>query len=273
MSDSGWRTAGSTFRIEQGGRTWVLELDQGRPGLVTTDHGQIVRLLGLRGVSMSGHHDDRAFQGTLVSSECRRARAQAIYVLPDWDGLSVRAAWEPAPDRDGFDLEVQLWAGSASLIRRLEVMVESAWPVIDDEARALFRYRVEPRDRAAAASSYDGREPEAVLQSLTTLPIPAESSHALEPLIRRSVPDADSFYAEMVQPNDCARRVVIEPTGTASSTQSALWCRHGLFGHDIERGVILRGRMRGIWIASSAAPGELRRRYEAFLSEPPPLGP
>ena len=83
--------------------------------------------------------------------------------------------------------------------------------------------RVEPRDAHAAALSYDGREPPATLHSLTTMPVPASSPHTFAPLtlLRDTVPahrrDATS---EMVQPNDCARRIVgeIDRGGRADPT-------------------------------------------------------
>ena len=74
-------------------------------------------------------------------------------------------------------------------------------------------------------------------------------------------------YVEMVQANDCARRVLSKPAAGAFSID------HELFGHDLEKGVVLRGRIRGIWIESHSPEDEIRRRYDEFLDEPPSLGP
>jgi hypothetical protein len=72
-------------------------------------------------------------------------------------------------------------------------------------------------------------------------------------------------YLEMVHPDDAARRVV--ETGAAGCR-----ARYGLFGYDLERGVVLRGRLRGIWLPERPDEAGVARRLEAFLAEPLPLG-
>ena len=103
---------------------------------------------------------------------------------------------------------------------------------------------VEPRDAASAASSYDGRESLRMLRALSTLPLPSSSHYRLLPWIcaPRGV-DPDTFYIEMVQPNDVARRIIATPIGKAPASRPALSVRHALFGHDLEKGVILRARL------------------------------
>jgi hypothetical protein len=48
-----------------------------------------------------------------------------------------------------------------------------------------------------------------------------------------------------------------------------------LFGHDLERGVVLRGRLRAIWLDQPSNAEGLaalnEAAYDAFCSEPPPL--
>ncbi len=134
---------------------------------------------------------------------------------------------------------------------------------------------VEPRDAHAAALSYDGREPSATLHSLITMPVPADAPLALPPLICpwTTVPASGRYYAEMVQPNDCARRILGEVAGETEPPEGALSVRYGLFGHDLEKGVVLRGRIRGVFIADPSPEGEAERQLDAFLHEPPLLGP
>ena len=74
--------------------------------------------------------------------------------------------------------------------------------------------------------------------------------------------DESHSYLEMSHPDDTARRVFKAPG----------LVRHALFGYDLERGVILRGRVRGIWLASRPDNAEMARQFNAFLSEPLPLG-
>ena len=48
--------------------------------------------------------------------------------------------------------------------------------------------------------------------------------------------------------------------------------RYGLFGHDLEKGVIVRGRLRGLWIPCGDFDEMSREAFREFLETPPPLG-
>ena len=133
---------------------------------------------------------------------------------------------------------------------------------------------VEPRDVHSAALSYDGRESLRTLQGLTTFPVPPSSPHTLAP--RFFTPpgfDRDTYYVEMIQPNDCARRIREQPIEGRCGPATTLATRYGLFGHDLEKGVVLRARLRGLWIRSQSPESDAQACYEAFLSEPLALGP
>ncbi len=275
MADNHWQGEGPVFTIESAGRIWTLFLDEDRPYLCWADEKSIARLLGLDHIAAIGRRDESAFTGpSLTAFEQHRGRIQATYTPPGWHGLSVRAAWGPMPDHDGFDLEVQVSATSVGLLRHLEVAVVSTWaPTIFPEDVGFSI--VEPRDVHAAALSYDGREPPRCFATSPRcpyrppLPIPSP-----RPVTRYRIPGRHRrhSYVEMVQPNDCARRIVrgMLAEGKPYPAQSI---RYGLFGHDLEKGVVLRGRIRGVWIDAAVAAEEARRRHEAFLREPPALGP
>ena len=176
--------------------------------------------------------------------------------------------------RAGIDLEVQLSATSVGLLKSVEVGVISRWTAGIAEPSPRLASWVEPRDILSAAASYDGRESAATLAALTTLPVPLPSSGPILPRVI-SPPgfDADTYYVEMVQPNDWARRIRDEPPGEPSGHHSSLTMRYGLFGHDLEKGVVLRARLRGLWIRSQTPVATARALFEEFLREPPPLGP
>ncbi len=275
MTDREWQGDGPNFLIEAAGRRWSLDLRQPQPGLRWSDGHDSARLLALHHIAAPGRRDERAFEGSsLVSLEHHRGRVQATFVPRAWHGLTVRATWEPTPHEDGFDLEVQASVTSPGVLRRVEVVIASSWSGATGDRPPAVAYRVEPRDVHAAALSYDGREPPGVLHSLTTLPIPSDFPDTPSPHIHREPrPPRNRWYIEMVQPNDCARRIVGEGSAGADTVAGGLSIRHGLFGHDLEKGVVLRGRIRGIWIDSPSPEPEARRRLEAFVSEPPPLGP
>jgi hypothetical protein len=157
------------------------------------------------------------------------------------------------------DLEIELSTRSVGELRHVEVRVASLWPSDQHGAVPAARW-VEPRDARCAALSYDGREPD--LSGLTTLP--PRASTFLTP---RLVADGDRLYAEMVHPQDVSRRIR-EGGRTLARARTT---RYGLFGYDLERGVVLRGRLRGIWLSSPSAKEEAFRHMEQFLAEPPPL--
>lgn len=236
----------------------------------------MARLLGLDHIAMSGRRDDTAFgESSLIGFERYRSRVQATYMPQGCPGLSIRAAWSPAPDHHGFDIDVQVWAASTAVYLRLEVVIASLWSFIPSVDPACPVRYVEPRDTHAAALSYDGRESPESLKALITMPVPAGSPHPLPPPIYpwTTVPAGGRYYAELVQPNDCARRIIGEMAGEAAGPEGAVSIRYGLFGHDLEKGVVLRGRIRGVWIAELVPEAEASRQYEAFLREPPALGP
>ena len=247
-------------------------LDEINPGLSWPEGSHHAKLLAMHSVATVGRCDDRAFHGSsLVDVVQHRGRVEATFVPPGWDGLQIRAAWAPAPVGDGIDLEVQIHATTARVIERVEVGIRSEWGIDVAEPHASL---VEPRDVDSAALSYDGRESASTLRGLTTLPIPPSSPHTLTPRVFTPPgSDRDTYYVEMIQPNDCARRIRLEAAEARSGTATTLSTRYGLFGHDLEKGVVLRARLRGLWIRSRSPESDAQACFEAFLSEPPPLGP
>jgi hypothetical protein len=260
-----WRVRESEFLLEWGGLTWALAVDAPTPGLRA--NGQpgdrsLGPVLALAGVAASGRRSTHALSGaTLVRCEQRFARIEATYAPLGWGGLTVRAAWSPAQD-EGVDLEVQISALSVDELKALEVRVSSVLPE-NATARPAARTKhwVEPRDAAAAALTYDGREPD--LRDWTTLPIAGD-----EPLAPRVLPVGSQAYIEIVHLEDVARRIV--PTSRPS--QLGHITHYGLFGYDLEKGVLLRARLRAHWTAADKPQDEARRLSSRFLHEPLPLG-
>jgi hypothetical protein len=227
-------------------------------------------LLSLHGLKAPGRFEDRVFTGTtLVGVDRYRSRIQATYAPGDWGGLTVRAAWSPSCNGAGVDLEVQASASSVGLLHDIEVMVESRWE--RSAARAAETRRlVLPRDARAAALSYDGREPAGDLRSLVTLALSdSPRFHAVSP----PGPADRLSYLEMVAPNDVARLVHTRLNLGQSPSAETIGLTYGLFGHEFEKGVVFRARLRGCWVRSETTPEEANELYRQFLDEPPPLGP
>lgn len=257
-----WNGPGPEFDLAWGGRTWTLKVDDPSPGLRVRGE-PVGPLLGLEGVAAVGRWAPEALSGaSLVSFERRFERVEATYGPQGWDDLIVRAAWSPS-GADGVDLEVQIHALSVDQLRAVEVKLASVLPEPSGSSRP--KRWVEPRDARSAALSYDGRE--ADLRGLTTLPLADESA----PLAPRVLPgpwDDGRTYIEMVHPNDAARRI----TEAGKATSLGHTTRYGLFGYDLEKGVVLRARLRALWTNSPTARQDALELYERFKSEPLPLG-
>lgn len=256
-----WRGTGPTFDLpDWGGRLWRIDLDGPDVGLRCDDASPGL-VLGLDGVAAAGRSDRLALGGGSLSGfESRPGWVRATYLPEGWDGLGVRATWSLAGD-SGVDLEVQLWASSVGRLDAVEIGVRSGTV----ERHPAGPRSVEPRDPRAAALTYDGREPD--LAGLTTGPLrnPDAPRGGLGP-IRFGVGGAAAslVYVEFAHPGDVARRIV--------AGGSSEFARSALFGHDLEKGVVLRGRLRGLWLPAETQPGEILDRYDAFLGEPLPLG-
>jgi hypothetical protein len=259
-----WAGAGAEFDLDWGGRTWSLKVDHSRPGLRIRGE-PVGPLLGLEGVATVGRWDRDALTGaTLVGVERLFDRVQATYAPPGWGDLTVRASWSPWGEAgEGVDLEIQVSARSVGQLKALEVKLASVLPEPETTPRRRKRW-VEPRDARAAVLSYDGREGD--VHGLTTLP-PSDDG-GLAPRVLPAPWPGGGSYVEMVHPHDAARRV----TETAKPAALGHTTRYGLFGHDLERGVVLRARLRGLWITSETPEREALDRYDEFLREPPPLG-
>jgi hypothetical protein len=272
VSESQWDGSGGRFTLSWGGRPWTLNFDEPEPGLRSKVDTGFASLLCLHGLAAAGRFDAQVFTpATLVNVERYRTRVQATFAPAGWGGLIVRAAWSPSCGGTGVDLEVQASATSVGLLRHVEAMVQSQWlrAGASDHGAVLGRW-VRPRDRRSAALSYDGREGADDLHSLTTLPI------SEVPPIRVFTPPgvaAGIHYIEMVQPNDAARFIRMEPREPELPLLSTLVLRYGLFGHDFEKGVVFRARLRACWVTSDEYATEARSLYQTFVAEPPPLGP
>jgi hypothetical protein len=254
-----WVGPGPEYQLAWGGRTWTLQLDGPCPGLRARDQG-LGPLLALGGVAAVGRWDREALSGaSLIGQECRFGRVEARYAPNGWSELFVRAAWRPW-GAEGVDLEVQVHTLSVGQLKALEVTLFSQ--LVAPGAHETQRW-VEPRDARSAALSYDGREPD--LRGLTTLPPRAGSFQ--EPRIIADPIDPAWLYIEMVHPHDLARRIR-QGGRTMALARST---RYGLFGHDLEKGVVLRARARGLWLPASDGKRLAHEQFAQFLGEPPPL--
>jgi hypothetical protein len=265
-----WRGSGPEFTLNWCGRAWMLAVDGAGPGLCRHEGDERWKLLSLDRLGGPHRCDHEAFNAkTLIAFERYRDSVRATFAPPGWGGLLVRASWSAAVE-DAIDLEVQVTASSVGELHGLEVDVLSRFDPGCGEEALVPASRVEARDAASASFSYDGRESVHVLRGLTTLPL----ARSLRPCVFPAPGGADDlFYAEMVHPHDVARRISAEPVPGGSAHAGARSTRYALFGHALEKGIVLRARLRGCWIRTTDADADAQAIYQDFLREPLPLGP
>jgi hypothetical protein len=200
-----------------------------------------------------------------------KKRLEARFAPADWSGLSVRASWLPSTDGSMMDLEIQATASSVGELRSLEIFVASDWQA----ARAVDQrtiLEVLARDPLAAMLTYDGRESPVDMRRITTLPISATPDRPWPPVVT-GLKSGSLRYVELAHSQDLARRVVEWTNPSTLEDSTPIRVRYGFFGHDLEKGVVIRGRLRGLWLPEADLSSKLPLVQERFLGEPPPLGP
>jgi hypothetical protein len=268
-----WQGSRSTYEIPWGGETWVLEGQLPRPGLYRRGSGG-ERFLSLEGLGAPDRRDTASpLFWSLAGVEVVRSRVEATYEPRDWAGLRIRASWSPTTAGNGMDLEIQVWASSVGQLQAIEVFVATGPTDLGHAAGAPFPSWVQPRDRRSAALSYDGREPLESLGRLTTVPLPTGDEVAFPPVFL-SFPGQEpgGDYLEMVHPYDVARRIITVSEPPYDRRGRALAIRYGLLGHDLEKGVVVRARLRGLWSSGADLEEASRRAFQEFLEQPLPLG-
>jgi len=164
---------------------------------------------------------------------------------------------------------------SVGELKSIEIHIASGLFGHEEEAirAAPLATWVTPRDARSASLSYDGRETPGELRFLTTLPLAGGDDTAFGPVwLARPWPDRSLRYVEMAHPHDVSRRILKSPGRLQPVLGSELSVRHGLFGHDLEKGVIVRGRLRGLWVSTESSEKLIGQAYQRFLDLPPPLG-
>lgn len=274
MSEISWHGSGPKRSLDFRAVSLVLNADKANPGLEWLERlrfGAEAYLLTLEGISRTGHYDGDAFMTeNRTAWEVVGDRFMVSFQPAGWEGLTIRGTWAPTPGHVGVDLEVQAVAGSTGVFRRVEIQVASRW--LNDRSDSLDEcgsIRVEPRDPLSAAHSYDGREPASILPRFCTMPVAGTGETPFAPMV---VPVGGNLhYVELVHPDDVARRVIAHLDDEGGGLQRLH--RYELLGHDIEKGVVLRARVRGIWVRSETPQEDAMTLYREFLRKPLPLGP
>jgi hypothetical protein len=271
VSFAKWKANQSGFTLSWGGRDWTLQLDGDLPGLHAADNSEDL-VLCLDGVAVAGRIDPGAFSAkSLVGLEHDFHQVEATFAPAGWNGLDVRARWSLATRHEGLDLEVQVSARSVGELKAVELFVKTCLSGPGADKSRSQPVWVQPRDPRSAALSYDGREQAGVLARLTTLPVPAGLEAEFGQVVAFGPGVLGRHYIELAHRHDVARRIV-QGDELRPILGDRLTIRYGLFGLDLEKGLVVRGRLRGIWVSSRDRDHLPQAAFNEFMAEPPPLG-
>jgi hypothetical protein len=249
MSDSPWRSTGFAATLQLDGLRAQADFAHPNDGLTNiTIAGQgfgHARLLGVAVAAAAGTTDEP------VECYVRATDMVVAYDASSRQPLRIDALWRVAArlPSDTFLAAVDLIVSvrTRSLNVQPELPVQSVVP-------ASQTFLLRQLDTAAVAP-------------VTTAPTaitPADGPSCV--LFRLS--NTDLTYAEMVHPADF-QRDEISPTGQEGGT---VRIAHRLFRTTLEKGVILRARVRGAFFLRSGDAEAASRCYREFAAAEPPLG-
>lgn len=271
VSVAKWQANQSGFMLSRGGRDWTLQLDGEAPGLHAADNSEDL-VLCLDGIAAAGQIDPGAFSGkSLIGVEHDSQQVEATFAPAGWNGLDARARWSLARRHEGLDLEVQALARSVGELKAVELFVATRLSGPGGDTNYPQPVWVQPRDPRSAALSYDGREQASVLARLTTLPVPVSLEAEFGQVVAYGPGVPGGRYIELAHRHDVARRIV-QGEELSPVSGDRLTIRYGLFGLDLEKGVVVRGRLRGIWVSRSDRDFLPQAAFHEFLADPLPLG-
>jgi len=130
------------------------------------------------------------------------------------------------------------------------------WLELPQNDRLGVPWYVLPRDRYAAEWTLAAARPP--WRHALMLPPMAY------PLVLVRLKDRRLTYVEYAHPQDCQRLIVHVEEGKCE-------VRFGLFGLDLERGVVVRARLRAAFVPSAGDTQAAQELYEELLEEDPPL--
>lgn len=243
------------LRLDQ----WTARLDLSRPaeGLldIRSASGAFgdLRLLGVE-IPSCTPADGRS----VIERHVRGADLVATYRESEGWPIRVDALWRavagPAPKRSLATVELVVSVWTYLLEVRPELAVQSVVPTA--EVLRLV-------DADSARFELPGADTSIGLRGR---PLAIEPAAGPGCLVFR-LPETDLSYAEMVHPADFRHD---ELTHGPDSTQAAR-VRHRLFSEPLEKGVIFRARVRGIFCHRQDDTQIAATCYRAFAGEEPPL--
>ncbi len=156
---------------------------------------------------------------------------------------------------------IQMTAAGRS-IEALELIVSIQTGLLDSDPAV----DVETELAAAQASQLaDAASPRFVDRSMTVGGAALGSESGLG-CFQFAGAGANASYVEMIHPVDFRRATL-----TAVASPPRMRLSHRLFVERLEKGVILRSRLRGVFLPANCPPAAIAAAYEEFAASEPPL--
>ncbi len=234
---------------------WSAAIDLLRPDRGLTDlQSESRRLFDTEMLGLAGPDALRDQKADLVECYQRGPDLIAAYrESPEWP-VRVDAMWRAAARAQGVTV-----LAAVDLIVSVRTELLESWPEL------AVRSSIPSREILRLVSADSAQF--APFPNIGAMPLLVCSDSGPGCLLFR-LPDAGLSYGEMVHPADFQRSHLKRPAGETSPIE----VRHRLFAERLEKGVILRARVRAVWVEAADDTRQVAGCYAAFASAEPPLG-
>jgi hypothetical protein len=223
--------------------------DRGLTGLQAAGHRLAGEWLGLDWPAAEGDQ-----HGELVDVYHRGTDLVAAYRESAARPVRVDAMWRVVP-----------WPNATAVVAVADLIVSVRTELLESRPELTVRSSIPSREILRLASTDSGQF--APVPNVATVPLVVNRDAGPGCLVFR-FPEIGLSYGEMVHPADFERSNLKR----ATAHDAAIEVRHRLFAERLEKGVILRARVRGVWVDGAEDTRQVAACYAAFAAAEPPLG-
>jgi len=193
----------------------------------------------------------------LVERTARGAELLAAYQETPDHPVRVDALWRVRPPAPGD-----------RFLAAVDLIVSVRTSLLDARPELSVRSRIPACELLYLADAEAGRFQPVSLETASTAPLSSPQGASCRVL---RVSGKAPSYVEMVHPLDCPHDELRCPAENESGDKP-LELAHRLFARPLEKGVILRSRVRGLWAAREEDTRVAAESYRGFAASEPPLG-
>ena len=254
MEASPWTLTGQSGNLNQpplAARVHLIEPSTGITGLRLGE----VALDKLNPLAFNFPGDGRPSGG---NAYLRGDDVIATYEESESTGARIEVYWRALPAKSAagqvsVGIELQISAQTSRLDSNPQMMVQSRWP-----AGTIARLAAMPTESNSHAPELES------LGAPADAPCHCDASQG-PGCFTIELPNGYR-YVEMIHPGDFRAAEL----ATADEDDGSLVLRHRLFPTQLEKGVILRARLRSVWLSPGDA-NQVAAAYQTFVDSEPPL--